>query len=69
MSSFTNLKLFQHFEEQENKQNEEHERVMMGFEDYPAKNVSELDGEIEEHEIVMMGFEDYPAKTVAELDG
>ena len=67
MSSLTNLELFQHFEE--DKRNEEHERVMMEFEDYPAKTVEELDGEIEEHERVMMGFEDYPAKTVEEFDG
>jgi hypothetical protein len=67
MPSLTNLELFQHFEE--DKRNEEHERVMMGFEDHPAKTVSELDGEIEEHERVMMEFEDYPEKTVEELDG
>ena len=54
---------------EEAKLNEEHERDMMGFEDYPAKTVEELDGEIEKHERVMMGFEDSPAKTVAELDG
>jgi hypothetical protein len=47
---------------------ENHEIVMMGFEDHPAKTVAELDAEIEEHERVMMGFQDYPAKTVSELD-
>lgn len=66
MSSLTNLELFQHFEE--DKRNEEHERVMMEFEDYPTKTVEELDGEIEEHERVMMGFEDHPAQCVEELE-
>jgi len=57
--------IIQRFEE---KQNEEHERVMMGFEDYSVKTVQELDREIEDHENFMMGFEDHPAKTVEELD-
>ena len=53
---------------EEEKRNEEHEIVMMGFEDSPAKTVAELDGEIEEHERVMMGFEDHPAQCVEELE-
>lgn len=64
---------------EEEKRNEEHERVMMEFEDCSAKTVSELDKEIkqyeeelerivEKHENFMMEFQDYPAKTVEELD-
>ena len=53
---------------EEEKRKEEHERVMMGFEDRPAKTVAELDGEIEEHERVMMGIEDCPAQCVEELE-
>lgn len=54
---------------EEDNQNQEHERVMMGFEDRSAKTIEELEGEIEELERVMMGFEDRSAKTIAELDG
>jgi hypothetical protein len=53
---------------EEDKRNEEHERVMMGFEDYPAQCAEELERMVENHERVMMGFEDHPAKTVEELD-
>ena len=53
---------------EEDKRNKEHERVMMGFEDYPAQCSEELERMVENHERVMMGFEDHPAKTVEELD-
>ena len=53
---------------EEDNQIQEHERVMMRYEDYSAKSVEELDDEIEEHERVMMGYEDYSAKSVEELD-
>ena len=53
---------------EESKRNEEHERVMMKFEDYPAQCAEELERMVENHERVMMGFEDHPAKMVEELD-
>lgn len=53
---------------EEDKRNEEHERVMLGFEDYPAQCAEELERMVENHERVMMGFEDHPAKTVEDLD-
>ena len=53
---------------EEAKRNEEQERVMMGFEDYPAQCDEELERIVEDHENFMMGFQDYPAKTVEELN-
>jgi len=53
---------------EEEKRNEEQERVMKGFEDHPAQCVEELERIVEDHENLMMGFQDYPAKTFEELD-
>jgi len=53
---------------EEDNQIQEHERVMMRYEDYSAKSVEELDDEIEEHERVMMGYEDHPTQCVEELE-